>query len=322
MGCGAIFMIHRVYPLNAGSASRGMIPETDPQLLREMINLVAAKGLDAVSLSEMRSRLESGPQDRPFVCFTFDGAYKTVRDIVLPMFAERGMPFAVYAATDYLGNHELPWWLALQALVEGCERLSFALGGGEQADFRCRAADEKQAVFALLFRRLSRLDARVRQQMLDGILKKHGIDKAAAAEREMLAPDELRALAETDIVTIGALCGGDRSISEFSYDQARQVLEHSLHKLEAVTGKAPRNLAFQGPLAMPLAPRDAKIASDLGLETAVTAVEGALWPEHRREMHALPRIALDNDPAALVRALMLSSGVGDSPVMRRQAVAV
>jgi hypothetical protein len=73
---------------------------------------------------------------------------------------------------------------------------------------------------------------------------------------------------------------------------------------------------------MPLAPREAKIAADLGLETAVTAIEGALWPEHRREMHALPRIALDNDPAALVRALMLSSGVGDSPVMRRQAVAV
>ncbi|NJM34709.1 MAG: hypothetical protein HC850_08345 [Rhodomicrobium sp.] len=170
MGCGAIFMIHRVHRLDADPVSQGVIPETDPQLLREMINLVSAKGLEVISLSEMRAALESRPHNGRFVCFTFDGAYKTICDVVLPMFAERGMPFAVYAATDYLGTGNLPWWLSLEALVESCERLSLTFGE-EQTDLRCRTADEKQAVFARLFRRLSRLDDDIRQLMLDGILK-------------------------------------------------------------------------------------------------------------------------------------------------------
>ena len=55
----------------------------------------------------------------------------------------------------------------------------------------------------------------------------------------------------------------------------------------------------------------------------MTAVEGALWPEHASEPFALPRIALDNDPATLVRALMLSGGsaLGSGASTGRQAIA-
>ena len=64
MGCGAIFMIQRVIPLDASLTARGAVAETDPLLLEEMFALVAAQGLDVVSLAEMRRRLveaRSGP---------------------------------------------------------------------------------------------------------------------------------------------------------------------------------------------------------------------------------------------------------------------
>ena len=64
--------------------------------------------------------------------------------------------------------------------------------------------------------------------------------------------------------------------------------------------------------------REFRLAEMLGVQTAVTAVEGALWPEHAGELFTLPRIALDNDPATLVRALMLSGGAAYPTGRRRR----
>jgi hypothetical protein len=89
--------------------------------------------------------------------------------------------------------------------------------------------------------------------------------------------------------------------------------------LETATGIRPKHLAFSEEENPTVVARNVKIARELGFETAVTSLEGALWPEHARELMALPRIALDNDPATLVRALMLSSG--DAQPERRPAKA-
>ena len=83
----------------------------------------------------------------------------------------------------------------------------------------------------------------------------------------------------------------------------------SLDALESATGRRPRDLSFPGAQVGGRHRADVNIARELGLETAVTAIEGALWPEHARELLVLPRIALDNDPATLVRALMLGGDV-------------
>jgi hypothetical protein len=97
-------------------------------------------------------------------------------------------------------------------------------------------------------------------------------------------------------------------LSELSYDRARESIAQSIEAIEAATGRRPRDLAFPGGPAARITPRDVKIAQDLELATAVTNIEGSLWPEHARELMALPRVALDNDPATLVRALMLGGG--------------
>ena len=163
-------------------------------------------------------------------------------------------------------------------------------------------------------------DRQTRIAIVDAAVKKHGIDRAAAAEREMLSKEELKTLAQSHLVTIGSLAGGSLPLSELSYDRARETIEQSIQVLEAVTGSRPRDLAFPGGDAAKVTARDIKIAQDLGLETAATSIEGALWPEHARELHALPRIALDNDPSTLVRAIMLGGEGVPSGVPGRRAV--
>jgi len=307
MGCGAIFMIQRVKPLEESLAVRGTIAETDPSLLKEMISLVAAQKLDVVSLPELKRRLLSGDRDSPFVCFTFDGAYRSIKDTVFPLFRKWELPFAVYVGADYLDTDVLPWWVMLEVLVKESARVTLDIGG-EPEDLFCRSLPDKRSAYATLFRRLKSVGKHGRKALLEAALKRHGVRQSAVFEREMLSGDELRALSQSNLVTIGSLAGGSAPLSEMSYDHARDTLRASLDDLEKAIDARARHLAFPGGLTGTISARDVGIAREFDLETAVTNVEGALWPEHAREPLALPRIALDNDPATLVRALMLGGG--------------
>jgi peptidoglycan/xylan/chitin deacetylase (PgdA/CDA1 family) len=305
MGSGAIFMIQRVRPHEESLAPDGTIAETDPRLLEEMVSLIAAQKLKAVSLDEMRRRLVEQDLDSRFVCFTFDGAYRSVRDFVYPLFLKRGIPFAIYSATDYLDGSALPWWLALEVLVKESDKVSVAIGDDAE-ELRCRSFAEKQLAYSRLYRRLSGLDHQSRNAIIEASLRKQGIHAEMAARREMLSLQELADLAESELVTIGVHTDSHQPLSGLSYDQACDAVGKSLGILENATGKRPRHLAFPAGPSAAVTARDVKIAGDLEFATAVTNIEGALWPEHARELMALPRIALDNDPATLVRALMLS----------------
>jgi peptidoglycan/xylan/chitin deacetylase (PgdA/CDA1 family) len=307
MGRGAVFMIQRVAELEASLASRETVTETDPQLLQEMLSLIAAQKLDVVSLDEMRRRLVERDLDRRFVCFTFDGAYRSVATHIVPLFEKRGLPLAVYVGADYLDGPSMPWWLMLETLLRDVDRLSLDVNGLPH-DVPARTAQEKRLAFPLLFRLLAGLDAADRLALLKAEMAFAGVEERAAAERQMLSRDELRDLGGHELVTIGTMAGGSVPLSELSYDRARESVAISIEMIEAATGTRPRHLAFPGGLTARISARDVKIAADLGLDTAVTNIEGSLWPEHARELAALPRIALDNDPATLVRVLMLSGG--------------
>jgi peptidoglycan/xylan/chitin deacetylase (PgdA/CDA1 family) len=306
MGCGVIFMIQRVAAQETSLMPREAIGETDPQLLQEMLSLISAQRLEVISLAEVRRRLAERDLDRKFVCFTFDGAYRSIKDGILPMFEQRGIPFTVFAGSDYLDGRSAPWWLLLEALVKHADRIFLQIGDEAESPILARSHAEKRLAYAKLFRGLKDMDAAERARRLEAEMTLHGIEAEGVARREMLSRDDLRGLAQSELVTIGTMGGGNTELPDLSYDQARENLSRSIEILESATGQRPCDLAFASGTAV--AARDIEIARDLGLASAVTQIEGSLWPEHARELLALPRIALDNDPATLVRALMLSGG--------------
>jgi peptidoglycan/xylan/chitin deacetylase (PgdA/CDA1 family) len=311
MGCGAIFMIQRVMSINASLTARGAVAETDPLLLEEMVALVAAQNLDVVSLAEMRRRLLAGELDRRFVTFTFDGAYRSILTSVLPLFEKRGMPFAVYAGSDFLGTGQTPWWMALEALFHRNQRLSLGIDG-QVMEVRCGSLQDRVDSYAPVHQFLSRIDGGKRATLIQKACETYGVDVRGLASREMLSPEELKQLDAHDLVTVGSNAGGLHALSELGLDDARETIATSLDVLEAATGRRPRDLAFPGASVASVTARDVNLARELGLETAVTPIEGALWPEHAHELLVLPRIALDNNPATLVRALMLG---GETPAL-------
>lgn len=307
MGCGAIFMLQHVRPVEQSFAPAGLIAETDPVLLNEMLALVIAQGLDVLSLAELRRRLEERDLQRRFVAFTFDGAYRSIIERVYPLFKKRSLPFCVYVGTDFLASRQLPWWIALETLIREIERVSLTVQD-KSYKMTCRTKDEKASAYAALFRALQKMPSGERSAFLHDECTHHKIDLEMIARQEMLTGEELKQLAGDELVTIGSRAGGIFSLGELDYDGAIENVSQSLEMMEAAIGARPKHFAFPNRHSGNISKRDVKIIGDLGFDTAVTAMEGALWPEHAQELLALPRIALDNDPATLIRALMLSGG--------------
>lgn len=305
MGCGAVFMIQRVRPAAASLAASSLVEETDPSLLEEMLALISAQRLTTIPLGDVIARLANRAYDERFVSFTFDGAYRSVLELAYPLFKARGIPFTVFVASDFVDTGHVPWWIGLEALVLGCHRLSLESDEVNEL-IPCQTQAEKQLAYSQLLQQLSRMDSHRRVATITEECARHGIDLAAFARREMLSADEIKRLAQDGLVTIGSLAGGAHPLSALDFDGARDSIRQSLDKIEADIGVRPRHLAFPGGHSANVTARDVKIASCCNLDAAVTPLEGALWPEHAGELLALPRIALDNDPATLMRALMLS----------------
>ncbi|MBX2806707.1 MAG: polysaccharide deacetylase family protein [Hyphomicrobiales bacterium] len=306
MGQGVIFSIQRVKSQEASLVPPSLLAETDPLMLEEMAALIAAIHLDVVSLAEMRRRLVQHDYKRRFVCFTFDGAYRSILNSVAPLFRARNMPFAVHVSARHLRSPELPWWLALESLVGGSNRIITDIDG-ERIDVRCRTAQEKRQAYALLFRLLMLVAAEERDRLIDRAFMTCKITKADAHAQHMLTPDEIRQLAQSSLVTIGLRTDDDTPLGETSFDEAQAGLTDSLQKVTEATGVKPQHFAYSvaEPEAVPT--RITEMIREIGFDTASGNVEGALWPEHENEMLTLPRIALDNDPTTLVRALLLGA---------------
>ena len=315
MGVGAIFMIQRVRPADSSLAASTLAEETDPVLLGQLLSLVAVQKLKTVPIGEVHQCLQDGNHHKRFACFTFDGAYRGVLDSVYPLFRERGLPFTVYVGTDFLDTGKVPWWMALEVLVKENDRLIMDQEGLTDMII-CQTLEEKQTTYAILLDHFANIDSEERINAIYSECTAHNVDIAALAKREMLSATELKTLATDELVTIGSLAGGMHPLSTMTFDGARESILQSLNKLEAEIGYRPRHLAFPGGNSATVCERDVRVAGIFDLDSAVTPVEGALWPEHATERFALPRIALDNDPATLVRALLLS---GDNQARQHAA---
>ncbi len=304
MGCGAIFMIQHVRDFENSLAASSTVEETDTTLLREILALISLQKLDVIPIAEVPQRLAEGNYKRRFVCFTFDGAYRSVLETVQPLFAAHKAPYAVYVGSDFLKRDRLPWWMALETLVRGVDRIVPAIDG-LPLSIPNRTLQEKREAYCTIAELLVSFNTTERTNLIHNECERHDIDIAAKAKQELLSASELNELAKDPLVTIGSHAGGITPLRDQSYDDARDDITQSLDAMEEALGVRPRHLAFPGGHNSRVSARDIKIASDIGLETAVTGLEGALWPENAETPCALPRIALSNDPATLMRILML-----------------
>lgn len=293
-GAGAILMLHQVLPGAPNGFEPNRILRVTPAFLDQTIRQVIEAGFEVLSLDELVLKLGEGDLRRPFVSFTLDDAYKDNLVHAYPVFKRYGIPFTVYAPTDYLDGCGELWWLALENALQRLDHLVIRMDG-EERQFSLEDCEQKDAAYHAIYWWLRRIDEQEARSSVAEICRLAGYDASGLCRQLIMTWDELRQLARDPLVTIGAHTRRHYAVAKLSETEVRAEIADGRARLERELGQPVKHFAFPFGDESAAGPRDFVIARELGFATAVTTRKGLIQPHHVDSLNALPRVSLNGD---------------------------
>jgi len=286
-GRGIIFALHSV---TAGDA---FYP--DDQMLRcpaskleWILRRLRQLQLDFVTLDEVVARLEA-PAARPFVALTLDDGYADNLTNALPVMEKFAAPFTVFVTTGMITREIDAWWFGLAALVRSRDQIELPKLGR----FDCVDQASKGRTYAAIADAIH-ADFDLLPAVREAIARA-GIEIPALVDQEALTVQQLHALAQHPLVTIGGHTTTHRNLKRASAATVRAEMAANRKFLQDITGQRIDHNAYPFGHSGACGEREAEISRALGFHTAVTTRAGTLFPEHARHLHALPRVCLTRD---------------------------
>lgn len=291
-GIGVIFMLHST------------VGETTPYLedircptgvLERSLRWLKNAGFAFVSLDEAVRRLGEARREK-FCAFTFDDGYADNLTHALPVMERFAAPFTVYVTTGMMTGEVDAWWFGLAKLVRDRDRIELP---DLNRRFECSDHASKRrtygAIEEIVHQNYDTLDP------IKRVIATAGIDYRAQARQEGLTREQLRDLASSPLVTIGAHTERHINLARASAEEVGREMTGSRRTLEDILQREVVHFAYPFGNVRACGPREAQIAGAAGFHTAVTCRRGMLFPEHRDHLHALPREPLDGSdtPARL-----------------------
>jgi len=292
-GVGAILMLHHVRPARPDEFQPNRLLEVTPEFLEQTVAWLREQKIDIVSLDEMHRRLRDGDLRRRFVCITLDDGYRDNKVCAYPIFKRYDAPFTIFVPTSFPERTGKLWWLALELAIARNDAIVFRLGG-EDESFDCATARQKSEAFQRIYWSLRELPHEDEiHARVDELAARCRIDIPALRDELCMRWDEIRALASDPLVTIGAHTANHVMLAKLSDAAARAELETGRESVEAQLGRPVLHLAYPYGGRDIVGAREFRLAGELGYRTAVTTRPGVLFPEHRQQFMALPRISLN-----------------------------
>jgi len=293
-GDGIIFMLHSVHPAPPGPFEPNRILRVTPAFLEAAIEEVRAAGYDIVSLDEVARRTTEGPGQRPFASFTLDDGYRDNHEFAYPVFKRMGVPFAIYVATDYVDAKGELWWLVLEETIKKVDHLEVTIGNHIRRH-TTRTSAEKYAAFHAIYWALRALPEHELRATVKGLAARAGYDAASLCAELIMTWDEVRALAQDPLVTIGAHTCHHLALAKLSMSEARAEIRESVARIEAELGRPCRHFSYPYGDETSAGEREFALADEFGLLTAVTTRKGVIRRSHATRLTALPRASLNGD---------------------------
>ena len=312
-GAGAILRFERVLPRRRGRFQPLKANEITPKFLDRTVRALKRWKYEFVTMDEACRRAVILPQQRRFVCLTFDGAYKDVASAVYPILVHHRVPFTVYVATAFPDGVGAAWWLALERTIAKENRISLMIDRNERR-FSTRTVTEKNETYEFLSNWLRRLPPPELSAAIGDLCKRYSVDLAALTREAMMEWGDLAKVAADPLVTIGCATVNYPALSNLKESDALR---------EMTMGKAVAEAAFHRNVthfAFPFGDRDSfrrthvAMARDAGFSSAVSTIAGIVDTAGRTNLHALPRIAWDGRITSLRAMRVVLSGASFAPV--------
>lgn len=306
-GAGVIFTLHQVDPEPPEEFEPNRILKVTPDFLDEVICTMREAGFDLIALDDLPDRLKADT-DRPFACFTLDDGYRDNRDHAYPVFKKHGVPFTIYVATDFADGRADMWWLTLERVLRVAPHITLAMNG-EGHHFPLSTVAEKEAAFGEIYWWLRSIPEDLARATVAEFADAHGVDTSGLGAQLLMTWDEIRALAQDPLVTIGAHTCSHVALAKLSEAEARAEMVESVKRIADELGRPCRHLAYPYGCSSCAGPREFDIAREIGLTTAVTTQKGLIYKENLDSLTALPRLSLNGDFQDIRYVKSLVSGV-------------
>jgi peptidoglycan/xylan/chitin deacetylase (PgdA/CDA1 family) len=307
-GVGAILTLHHVRPQRPARFQPNRLLEITPEFLARVVKALRRSDVEFVSLDEMHRRISEEDFSRRFVCLTFDDGYRDVKQWAYPILKDAGVPFAIYVPTSFPDRLGDLWWLALEAVIDRNDHIGLQIDGRNRT-FDCSTVAEKRALFDELYWWLraqpTETEMRAAIRNLAGC---YSVDMASFCDELCMSWEELAELAADPLVTVGAHTVNHPFLAKLPREAVRSEMELSRSIIEAALAVRPEHLSYPIGDRASAGPREYAIAAELGFKTAVTTRPGMLFPEHSRQLTALPRISLNGEYQRLRYVQVLLSG--------------
>ena len=221
-----VLIYHRVTTLPADPEMLAVTPENFRQQMRYL--------KDTVPL--VRFEDDWAKTTKPAICITFDDGYADNALEALPILEEVGVPATFFVSTGTIGTMEEFWWHELERIILEPQDLpaTFTLNDGRFGKTWPTGTDrERREFFHGFVRLMTDADTERRDDWLTRLRTWAHIKEEIADAHRAMSVDELRLLAASRWVTIGAHTVTHTRLSSLTFAAQREEIATSKRQLEA-----------------------------------------------------------------------------------------
>jgi peptidoglycan/xylan/chitin deacetylase (PgdA/CDA1 family) len=307
-GAGVILRFERVRPARSVAFQPRRVHEITPDFLDRAIRALKRWKFDIVGMDEVCRRAVSPKSPWRFVCLTFDGATRDLMSSGYPVLARHGVPFTVYVPTAFPDGLGEAWWLALEAVIAGNDRIALVMDRREQR-FEIADADRKYQLYDLLERWMRSLAPPDLSDAINDLCRRYSVDLAGLSRDAFLGWEDLAKLAADPNVTIASMTVNCPVLASVGEADASREMTMGRAVAQAALHREVPHFAYPFGDRASFDRQHVKLAKEAGFTSAVTALPGVVMADGRSDLHALPRIAWDGRQRSLRAMRVLLSGV-------------
>jgi peptidoglycan/xylan/chitin deacetylase (PgdA/CDA1 family) len=257
-----------------------------------------ARAGNCISMKQLLEDLRSNRLSSNSVVITFDDGFANNLKTVLPLLEKYRLPATFFISSGFMGANKLMWpeIIACVLAASPLKAIKFA-----DMELAIGSPEEKTASYKKLTRRVKQVPAQHLQAELDELAAAADVTPAMlqsqslAKQSRMMSWDELRQMAASPWVEIGAHTVNHYRLSELSDEQVYNEIVESKHELEAQVGPV-NYFAYPYGGKEDFLERHKHLAAKAGFTAAFSseatcAVVGS-------DMYAIPRLGVGGDGSA------------------------
>ena len=307
-GDGVILQFERVRPRRLAKFQPQQSREVTPEFLDRTLTSLKRWKFDIVSIDEACRRAVTLARPGRFVSLTFDGGAKDLITSAYPVLAKHRVPFTVYVPTAFPDGLGQAWWLALEAVIAGQDRVSLMI---DQKEFRygIETTSDKHQLYRFLDGWLRGLPAPELAAAIKDLCLRHAVDLAALSRESFMDWQDLSRLAADPLVTIGSATVNYPVLSNLSPAAALREIKMGRAVAETAFNREVRHFAYPFGDRGSFQRQHLAMVAEAGFTSAVTTLPGVVKAEGRCNLHALPRLAWDGRIRSLraLRAMLTAA---------------